>query len=139
MLTSRFIFLPLIAFALLVCGFVAYNSRTAVADNTSLNCTTSSITAVAVGNQLSTQVLATSSNRAYARIQEVRNAAGGATTTPSLSFNEDVPATAGNGLQLSTSTPTIDFGLNTDFPYIGAVQAITDTSSTTLRVTECTY
>ncbi len=111
----------------------------AEAEIDSTKCETSTITAVAIGNQASTQVLATSSNRAFAIVQQVRNAAGVASSSVSLALNEDVLATVGNGIQLSTTTPTLTFGINTPLPYTGAVHAITDTASTTLRVTECSY
>ena len=125
---------------LLFSYFVIQSVQVAGADVGTPKCTTSTITAVPVGNQLSVQVLATSTNdRAWARIQQVRDSAGVATSSLSVAFNADVQATANNGLQLSTSTPTIDFGINTDFPYTGAVQVLASSGSTTVRVTECKY
>ena len=98
-------------------------------------CTTTTETTVAVGDDISTNVLSATSGRSYARIQLVTNTLGVATNTPSIAFG--ATATLANGLQLSTSTPFVEFGMDTDHPYSGAVSAITDVGSTTLRVTEC--
>jgi hypothetical protein len=124
-----------VAATLLVFGFAARTN----AEVDSLKCDTSTITAATVGHQLTSRIFATSSNRAFAIVQLETTAGGMATSSVFLAFNEDVAATATSGIKLSTSTPTFTFGLNTDFPYIGAVQAITDSGSTTVRVTECTY
>ncbi len=128
----------LCAVAALIVGFGFASTAKAEAD--SMKCSVSTVTAVAIGNQASTQVLATSTRaRAFAMIQQVRDASGIATSTVSISLENGYNATLGNGIQLSTSTPSLTFGLNTLFPYEGAVQAITNVGSTTLRVTECVY
>ena len=141
MITNKHIYIGAVLTLFLALGFLLTGfSNHAEADETTPKCTTSTVSAVPVGNQFALQVLATSTGqRAYAMLQQVTTAGGVATSSVSLGFNEDVALTSGNGIQLSTSTPTITFGLNTDFPYDGAVRAITDTGSTTLRVTECLF
>jgi hypothetical protein len=140
-LRSNTLIVAVLAIILAVLALVVFITRTpsAKAEIDSFKCTTSTVTAVSVGNQVSSRVIATSSSRAFLRIQQVRDAAGVATTTVALSLDEDAAATFNNGITLSTSTPYIDLGTNTTLPYTGAVQAITNTSSTTLRVTECVY
>ncbi len=102
----------------------------------SRDCTTNTVASVAVGDDLTTTILSAYSNRAWARIQ----VADGEVEPVFLSFDEGAAATADNGLALTaTSTTAIDFGLNTDFPYTGAVTGITGTASTTVLVTECRY
>lgn len=95
-------------------------------------------TTVSVGNQLTREMLATTSRRAWAIIQQPINA----TNTVSLSFNEGASAVSGSGYELTEATttsdiPQITFGLATDFPYISSVQAITNNGSSTVLVTEC--
>lgn len=109
------------------------------ANHGTIKCTITTIAPATVGNQVSSTVLAASSNRAYARIQQVRDASGAATSTVSLAFNDGSAATVSTGLQLSTTSPFIEFGLDTDFPYVGAVTGITNTGSTTVQVTACNY
>lgn len=105
-------------------------------------CTVSSVAAVTIGDDISTQVLAASTNRAWARISVGNNA----TNTVFASFDEGAAATLNNGIGLNTantggasSTPYIDFGITTPFPYNGAVTAITNFGTTTVLVTECSY
>lgn len=106
----------------------------------SRECIVSSIAAVPIGHQLSTTVLSANSRRAWATIEQPLNA----TNTVAMAFATGTSATLTGGLQLSpattskATTKTI-FGLNTDFPYTGAVTALTDTGSTTVRVTACNY
>lgn len=109
-------------------GFVAYN------------CTASS-SAITIGDDISTQILATTSRRAWARVSLANNA----TNTASLAWN-DVTAVHNTGTLLNaavtggaSTTPSLDFGLNTDFPYTGAVKVITNFSTTTILVTQCVY
>lgn len=127
----------LIVFLLL--GNKGVNSLGSGANHSTIKCTTSTVAAAPVGHQVSSTVLAAHSNRAYARIERVVNTLGTATNTPSIAFNDGTAATLTSGLTLSTSTPYIEFGLDTDFPYVGAVTGITETGSTTVRVTECRY
>jgi hypothetical protein len=104
------------------------------------NCVVSTSTAISVGVG-STQVVGTTSRRAWAQIQQV----DAATNTVSLNFNngaQAVIATAGMQLGQGSASSTaqlVSFGLNTDFSYTGAVTAITDKGSTTVRVVECNY
>lgn len=118
-----------------------FGSSTVNAEVYSRACSIQSISPVNIGHQLSTQILATTSNRAYARIQIPDNA----TNTVRLAFGGS-SATASNGIIIggaitngATSTPFIEFGLNTDFPFVGAVQGLTDNGSTTVDVTTCIY
>jgi uridine phosphorylase len=119
--------------------------QTAGAGSTDAQCVTRAVTAATIGHQASSQVLATTSvsqegaSRAYARIQLPVLASGSATNTASLSFKQGSAAAANVGIVLSTTTPYIEFGLNTAFPYNGAVTALSSTGSTTLLVTECVY
>ncbi len=104
-------------------------------------CTMNSTTEVTIGNEETTEILSAFSNRAWARIQQTYNA----TNTVFMAFDEGADATTASGLQLihvgiGTSSPQfIDFGRSTDFPYVGAVDAITDLGTTTVLVSECRY
>lgn len=102
----------------------------------SQKCEVSSVTAIAVGNDVSTTILSIASNRAWATI----GVADGETEPIFVSFDEGAAATVNNGVILTaTSTTKIDFGLNTLFPYTGAVTGITGTASTTVMITECKF
>ena len=120
-------------------------------------CDTAVSTSAIIGNEASVQLLATSSTRLWAKIQ----VANGASTTNWLSFAADSLAVVDTGVALNATTTvgrstigneattTIEFhvggsfiteqvfGINTDFPYTGAVQGITNYGSTTVTVTEC--
>ena len=100
-------------------------------------CTISSQTTVAIGDELSTQLLATSSRRAWAYIELPVDLTGVATNTISLGYG--VTATLALSGDLSTTTPSREIGLNTNFAFTGAIHAITSTGSTTAKVVECTY
>lgn len=118
----------------------AFRAEAGTSSLTSYPCNNVTSTSTVIGNQVSTQVLATSSRRAWARIQQPINA----TNTVAISFAGGTAAVLGTGVQLSPSTstspvPFVDFGLNADLPYVGAVQAITSTGSTTVLVTQCVY
>ena len=100
-----------------------------------------SSSAITIGDDISTQILASSSRRAWARV----SVANSATNTVSLSLN-DVTAVSNRGILLNhsntggaSSTPLFDFGLNTDMPYTGSIKAITNFSTTTVLVTQCVY
>lgn len=125
-------------------GFAFFSATTVkaggFATSASQVCTTSTVTAVAIGNQASTRIVATSSRRAFVRIQQPINA----TNTVSLIANADAPATTVTGLQLTAATttspvPFITFGLNTDFNYTGSITGITNTGSSTVLVTQCNF
>jgi len=91
-----------------------------------------------VGASNQTQLLATSTRRAFARIQKDLSAI--ASSTVFVSF-DGAPAGAFANLALNASSTatSIEFGLNTDLPYTGSVHAITNTGSTSVLVTECVY
>lgn len=103
-------------------------------------CTTNTVSPVSIGNQESKTVLSSYGLRAWARIAMPSNA----TNTVYVSFDEGAASTLNSGLPLgqlnaTTTTNYIDFGLNTDFPYTGAVTALTNVGTTTVLVTECRY
>ena len=103
-------------------------------------CAVSTVAATAVGHQESLTILAANSQRAWARIQQLSDSVNVVT----LSFDEGAAATTGNGLVLGSLTATssedhIEFGKKTPFPYTGIVTGISDTSTTTLLVTQCIY
>ena len=95
-------------------------------------CYTSSVDSISVGTT-NVVVLAASSTRAYARIQL------NGLKVVNLSFQPGVDAVSGEGFELSSSTPDIVFGLNTDFPYTGEVRALSETASSTVNVIECGF
>lgn len=102
-------------------------------------CSVSSTQVALVGHQLSSTILSANETRAYAKIQQPVNA----TNTVSLSFDEGAAAVLNRGIQLygvySTTSPSIEFGRATDFPYTGAITGITNLGSTTVLITECSY
>lgn len=121
---------------LLLAGFYISPIGQGVVATGARRCTTSTVASVTVGNDLTTTVLSAYSNRAWARIQ----VADGEVEPIFLSFDDGAAATVDNGLAITaTSTTGMEFGLNTWFPYVGAVTAITGTASTTVLVTECRY
>jgi len=106
-------------------------------------CTVYSTGPVTVGHQQSSTLLGAYSNRAWAVISTGDNA----TNTVYVAFATSTAATASNGYPLNaantggaTSTKQeVRFGLNTEFPYTGAVTGLTDNGSTTVYVTDCRY
>lgn len=127
--------IAIIAFVFTAFLVLTNNSQAEVFSN---SCTVSTSTARSVGHQESSQILATSSNRAWAIIQVKTNE----TNIVSLSFGNGASAVVNQGMTLGTSTEDtneITFGRNTELPYTGAVAGITNTSSTTVLVTECNY
>ncbi len=100
------------------------------------SCKFISQTRVAVGKDISTQILG-SSSRAWAMIQSDTNA----TTTFFLFLGNPSPATtSSSALALNaTTTPSITFGLNTDNPWTGAVGGVSPAGTSTVLVTECRY
>lgn len=107
---------------------------------TDASCSVNTVSAVSVGDDVSSTILSAKGNRAYAKIQLVETAGGVATSTVFLSLDEGAAATLNNGLKLATSTPFIEVGRNADNPYTGAITGITNgTASTTVLVTECSY
>lgn len=135
-----FLVLGLALSAYIVVGMhnVAYGNSITGGDDASA-CNTNTVTSVVVGNQLSTNVVATTSRRAYVRIELPTDTMGVATNTVAISLNNGNAATAVTGRILSTSTPSMTLGLNTELPYTGTITALTSTGSTTVKVTNCIY
>ncbi len=102
-------------------------------------CTTVSVSSVAVSSSGSTNLVATTSNRAYVRLELPKDAFGVATNTVAVSFNNGAAASASTGSILSTTTPVLEFGLNTLFPYTGTVTASSSVGGTSVKVTICNY
>ena len=123
-------------------GAVAVTDLGGIRDSGCKNVTQS---VVDVGNEESLEILATTSNRALARLERLNFSGDGndtlGTTTPWLAFTNGGAATSGEGIPLYASSTKnfIEFGRNTIFPYIGSVTVITDTASTSLLLTVCDY
>ncbi len=104
-------------------------------------CASTTNAVMAVGKDIPTTLLSTTSNRAVARIQQPKNA----TNTIAISDTIAAASFLTAGIQLSSTTaaintlPSISLGLNTEIPYTGAISAIADTGSTTLLVSTCNY
>lgn len=97
-------------------------------------CTISSQSAVSIGDDVSTEIIASGARNAYAIIELDNGEQDGI----HLAFG--TAATVGNGTELSsTSLQSFEVGLNTDFPFTGSVNAITQQSSTSVLVTVCKY
>lgn len=136
--------LPVSILALLVAILAVVSGPSAILGQSvsQSRCTVSSASAVTVGNDVSGRVLATSTTRAWAIVQQMPNA----TNTVWLSFSNGASSTLENGLALyadtsnaSSSEKQFSFGLNTAFPYVGEVEGITDAGTTTVLVTECNF
>jgi len=105
-------------------------------------CDITTRTLAVVGDDLTTEVLATSTNRAWARIAVGANA----TNTSYVEFN-DIDATVNSPFVLNktqgsgagTTTPELVFGLTTPFPYRGVVNVLNDNGTSTVEVIECVY
>lgn len=106
---------------------------------TSQSCTAST-SIMTIASSASTQVLATTSRRAWARIENTNTSNSVAVA---FDYDKTISTSKGNYLQLPTATanvaPTVDFGLSTDFGYTGSVQASSSVGSVSLLVTQCTY
>lgn len=105
------------------------------------DCTVTTFEPVAIGGSNSVTVLAENRIRSYARIEQLLDVNGVATSTVFVSFDNGEAATTASPFTLATSTQrTKEFGMNTDFAYTGAVTAITNVIATTsIRVTECSF
>lgn len=140
-----------LAFVAMMCAFIVYgvvqtafgavvlrdDNRVPLTDGAPCNITTA--VTKSVGATDSVEVIASSSLRAYLRIEAQLNPNDQATSTTFLGF-AGTEGTSTSGVSLSTTTPVFEAGLNTDFPYMGAVEARTNGSaSTSVRVTECNY
>lgn len=102
-------------------------------------CTMVATTTVVIGNQSSTQIVAAAANNAYVIISQPPNASNtvaiGFGVTPSLTTSSYLLASS----SMSIIPDRLVLGLNTDFPYVGAINAITNISSTSVGVTVCRY
>lgn len=131
----------LIAGAILLTGSQFFEDNgTTLSGAGSGNCRVGTDAIKQIGDDNSSTVLTAKSNRAWAKIQMPSNA----TNTAAVSFDEGAAATLVSGTLLgevnaTTTTESITFGLNTDFPYTGAVTAITNNSTTSVHVVECLY
>jgi len=99
-------------------------------------CTLTASTTVAIGDDISTEVLSGTGRRAWAIIELPQDSAGVATNTVAIGFGQ---AAIASNFRLSTTTKTLEFGKNTSFTFQGSINALTDTGSTTIRVIECSY
>lgn len=102
------------------------------------SCTMSATTSVMVGNQTALIAVPTSTRAAYVKIQQPM----GATNTVAFGFGA-APVFA-SGYRLATSSASVipdsfTYGLNTDFPYTGAVYALTSAGTSSLNVIICNY
>lgn len=129
-------------FGAITFGAVVFSQNDSVGGLTQRSqCDVTTSSSVVVGDDVSATILSANSLRAWASIEQPINA----TSSVALSFNEGADAVLGQGFELTHATTTspvekIVFGLNTDFPYTGAVTGITNgTASTTVVVTECEY
>jgi len=129
----------LVSVSIALMGWGTFLQDQGLGGKTDSACTVNSVVSAPVGGDISSSVLSAYSNRAWASIQLYSGNNGVATGTVSLSFDEGAASVLANGFELATNTPEIIFGLNTDFPYVGAVTGITSNGSTTVRVTECRY
>lgn len=101
---------------------------------------TASTSVVTVLSSASTQILGTSTNRAYARIQQPLNA----TNTIALALNNAPVTNAIPIISLENASTTVgqtryEFGLATPFPYTGAIAASSSNGTAVLQVIQCLY
>lgn len=135
---SRLFGVALIAAAVTLLALYASQAHAGISSVSSYPCTVVTSTSTLVGSQVSTTILATSSRRAWARIEQPVNA------TNTIAISIAGAAVIGQGVQLTPATSTspvafFDFGLNTDLPYTGTIQAIASTASTSVAVSQCVY
>lgn len=130
--------LLLLAFAILVIGAVFLTTGgeefSGQGGVTATACSISSQTRVSIGDDVSTQVVASDARNAYTLLQLALDESNAVY----LGFGQDAVTTGGLILDASTDR-SLAVGLNSDFPFTGAINAITNTSSTTLYVTVCEY
>ena len=99
-------------------------------------CSFTEVASSTVGSTTPTQLLATSSRRAWAEVQ--RDLADISTSTVYLSFDGALGGNRRNH-SLNSSSTELAFGLNTELPYTGSVYAVTSVGSTSVLVTESVY
>lgn len=127
---------------LILLGLFNFNQDEALSGQSSVNstaCTVVSSTTVGIGHQKSVEIVASASNNAYVIISQPIFATNtvaigiGGTANLTTSGIKLAPGTA------STSPERFVLGLNSDFPFTGSVEAITNAGSTTIGVTVCRY
>lgn len=127
---------------LILLGLFNFNQDEALSGQSSVNsasCTVVSSTTVGIGHQKSVEIVASASNNAYVIISQPIFATNtvaigiGGTASLTTSGIKLAPGTA------STSPERFVLGLNSDFPFTGSVEAITNAGSTTIGVTVCRY
>jgi hypothetical protein len=139
-LIAQAIAIALFGFILFVFSVVTQNGpNQALAEINSSGCTASS-SVITIGHQASTMIAPPNSNRASLHVEQPDIA----TNTVYSRLSSSAATTANGTLILekvsSTSTRSwYELGKNTSLPYTGAVTAITDTGSSSVRVTECIY
>lgn len=105
---------------------------------TASNCTITTEDTVVIGDDISSSLLSNAPNRAWAKVSIAVNSQGFSTSSPRISLGSTATVLGGN--RLSTSSPDLIFGLDTDLPYTGVVSGITvGAASTTVHVTECKF
>lgn len=108
-----------------------------------VTCNISTNAQVSIGASNDVTVLASSTRRAYAVITPDFDNEGVATTSVHVDFSANTASTTKTGYTLGTTTPKLEFGITTDFPYMGPVQVVTGSAgvnaSTSVHVVECTY
>ena len=98
-------------------------------------CNVSSTEVASVGDDTSSTLLAANEVRAWAQIQNRFNA----TNTVHLSFDEGAAAVLHQGFFVAPTSTSPEFGRATRFPYTGAVTGITDSGTSTVLITECSF
>lgn len=129
------IFIPILLLASILFVFFTTQTKAEIYSN---SCNISTSTAVSISLYGSTNILATSSNRAWAMIELLPSA----TNTVFLNFAGGATAVANKGIALGTTTSNINsitFGRNADMPYVGAVTGIPSVATSSVLVTECLY
>jgi len=141
-MTNKTLLIGLLVLAVVAIGYAFYPQHQNLGGTgllTQSSCTASTSVAT-ISGAASSQILATSSRRAWARVENTNTS-----NSVALSFNYDkaVSTSAPNYQTLPTATAnvanSIDFGLNTDFPYTGAVTASSSVGSVSLLVTQCNF
>lgn len=127
---------------LVIVGLFIFNDKQTVAGEGgagATDCDIISSTNVVIGHQKATEIVASAANNAYVVISQPITA----TNTVAISLGS-APSITGSAIKLapgtaSTSPDKLVVGLNSDFSYTGAVNAITNLGSTTIGVTVCRY
>lgn len=103
------------------------------------SCTIFSQAEVIVNPYTSTEIVASHAQNAWVHIEQ------GPSVADNVYLGFGATAVVGAGTVLASTTATIniptsiDLGLNTDFPFTGAVNGITSSATTTVNVVVCRY